>query len=237
MSDSGLVPKDAGVETIGRLLGRIVHDFNNPLAAIIGFSDLLRSPNLSDEKRQRFVQRIHEQALRLGQLVETMSHYANMPSPEVAAIDMRRSVTDFLGLRQAGLDLLRVQLEVDIADVVPQAMGECGLINRVLSAMLNNLEQILKEHPDAPRKGRLALWADDEHVILDLIDSGPGVPEELKEEIFEPFFSTRRAGGLGLGLTVARSLSRRLGGDLLLVPSPSPEYAGACFRLMLKRAA
>lgn len=236
MTDPGLVPKDAGMETLARLMGRIVHDFNNPLAAIIGFSDLLRSPNLTEEKRQRFILRIHEQAIRLGQLVETMAHYANMPSPDVAAIDLQRTLTDFMALRQAGIEAMKIQYEVQIEPGLPRAMGECGLVSRILHAVQNNLEQILKENPDAPKRGCMRARTSEAEVWVDFLDSGPGVPLEMRDQIFEPFVSTRRAGGLGLGLTVARALARRMGGDLQVLDPYDPVYPGACFRLILKKA-
>lgn len=236
MTEPGLVPREASMETLTRLMGRIVHDFNNPLAAIIGFSDLLRSPNLSEEKRQRFIQRIHEQALRLGQLVETMAHYANMPSPDLAAIDLQRTITDFVAIRQSGLDAMKIAFEVQIEPGLPRTMGECGLVSRILHAMQNNLEQIFKENPDMPRRGCLHAFTLDGEVLVELMDSGPGVALEMREQIFEPFVSTRRAGGLGLGLTVGRALARRMGGDLLAVEPSHPDYPGACFRFTLRKA-
>jgi signal transduction histidine kinase len=71
---------------------------------------------------------------------------------------------------------------------------------------------------------------------VDVLDSGPGVPPEDREEIFAPFFSTRRSGGLGLGLTVSRGLMERMGGSLKLVTDESHELPGALFRLSLPEA-
>lgn len=70
------------------------------------------------------------------------------------------------------------------------------------------------------------------HVVIRVQDSGPGVPPELQEKIFLPFFTTKRDRGTGLGLAMARAAMREMGGDLRLVPTPS----GACFELLLEHA-
>ena len=92
MGDKGKLLKDTStVAVLSNLLGRIVHDFNNPLAAIIGFADLLRNPDLPLEKRTRYVERVFEQASKMAQLVETMSHFSSSPSPTIGPVVLGRT--------------------------------------------------------------------------------------------------------------------------------------------------
>jgi signal transduction histidine kinase len=83
-----------------------------------------------------------------------------------------------------------------------------------------------------PAGGTLTLKAGaaERRVLLDVLDSGPGVPSALRSRIFEPFFTTDTATGSGLGLPIARTLVRRHGGDLVYRTRARP---GACFRVLL----
>jgi signal transduction histidine kinase len=82
--------------------------------------------------------------------------------------------------------------------------------------------------------GTLTLQGGKSHgrIVLDVIDTGPGVAPEVRPRIFEPYFTTDAASGAGLGLAIARSLVRGRGGDLLLRPSAK----GAAFRVVMRRA-
>jgi signal transduction histidine kinase len=223
-------------EILARLMGRIVHDFNNPLAAILGFADLLRNPALAPDKKERYIGRIHEQAVRLSQLVETMSFFSQNPEPALEPMDLGRIVADVLALRKGGLELAGLEVDVRLPQERVMVAADRNGIVRIFHAMLTNIEQAFKENPACRKACRIAVGADGQTPFIELQDAGPGVPDELRERIFEPFFSTRKSGGLGLGLTVARNLARRMDGDLLLMPGRSPDLGGAVFRLVLKPA-
>lgn len=226
-----LVPENqASLELLSRLLARIVHDFNNPLAAIIGFSELLKNPACAPEKRTRYIERIYEQATRLSQVVEMMAEFSAIRSAEPTQIALDKVVRDMLSLRQGVLSSLAIQIDVILPDQPVRVVAEQDGLVKAISILLNNLEQVFKEHPGVPRKGMIRCGVDGNVGFVDVLDAGPGVPTENAERIFEPFFSTRRSGGLGLGLTVARSLLRRVGGDVVLAEPQCP-LGGARFRL------
>ncbi len=223
--------------SFSRLLGRIVHDFNNPLAAIIGFADLLKNPNIPPEKRERYVSRIYEQAVKLSQLVENMAFFSAIPSPALARTSLVRTAADVVALRSGGFQGLGIELcnrggGSDIA-----VMADRSALVRILHSLLNNAEQVYKENPTLERKVvELRCRAEGNMGQLDIADSGTGVPAELKDRIFEPFFSTRRSGGLGLGLTVSRGLARQMQGDVEVLETPDPVLGGAVFRITLPLA-
>jgi two-component system NtrC family sensor kinase len=218
---------------LSRLLARIVHDFNNPLAAILGFSDLLKNPELSEEKRLRYIQRVHEQASRLSQLVEMMSDFSTLPACQPGPMKLDRVVRDALSLRQGGFRALLLSVETELPDQPIAVVGDRNACLKIISCLLNNLEQVYKEHPDLERRAAVRCGVLDNIGFLDVADAGPGVDVSIREEIFDAFFSTRRSGGLGLGLTVSRTLAREMGGDLVLMAPESCALGGACFRLTL----
>jgi len=215
---------------LSKLLGRIVHDFNNPLAAIIGFSDLMRNPRLAPEKRERYVKRIYEQAVKLSQLVETMSYFSAVPDAHVAPFNLARAVADVVSLRQGGIEGSGLDFSFESPDEL-QVEGDRTAMSRILHALLNNAEQVFRENPLLERR-EIAVRCGTEggKGYLELEDSGPGVPGESREVIFEPFFSLRRSGGLGLGLTISRTLAEKMGARLDLMEEEGL-LGGARFRL------
>ena len=232
MPDDSRLTTDGSDLLVARLIGRIVHDFNNPLAAIVGFADLLRNPMLSAEKQERYVKRIYEQSVRLSQLVETMSFYSSLPEPVLVPIDLGRTVRDLCSLREAGIEAIGWELE----NCDPNGLlvvGDKSIVVRILQSLLNNSEQAYKESGQDDRRTLIRCGREANLGFLEVLDSGPGIPQGDEEKIFDPFYTTRRSGGLGLGLTVARSLAVRLEGSLRLVRSENQEYSGAHFRLSL----
>lgn len=224
-------------EAFSRLLGRIVHDFNNPLAAIIGFADLLKNPNLVPEKRERYVARIYEQAVKLSQLVENMAFFSAIPVPSLVPTSLSRTVSDVCTLRTGGFLGLGIELRACIPAGDVTVLADRPAIVRILHSLLNNAEQVYKENPSLANKVvEVRCATGPQGGLVDVVDGGTGVPEEHRERIFEPFFSTRRSGGLGLGLSVSRGLARQMHGDLVVLPDNDPGPGGAAFRLSLPPA-
>ena len=216
---------------VSRLVGRIVHDFNNPLAAIIGFADLLQNPNIKPEKQTRYVKRIHEQAVKLGDMVDNMATFTAIPAPEISAQDLRRVASDVHALRCGAMDRSGTTLTLRCPEEPVNAMADRAIVSRILNSLLNNVEQTFKESPDGERRALLECGQSDKGPYIAVGDSGPGIDADISQQVFEPFFSTRKSGGLGLGLTVSNGLARKLGGDLLLDASTDDQYPGA--RLVL----
>ncbi len=238
MGDKGKLLKDTStVAVLSNLLGRIVHDFNNPLAAIIGFADLLRNPDLPLEKRTRYVERVFEQASKMAQLVETMSHFSSSPSPTIGPVVLGRTVREACALRESGFAAGHINLHTEVAIDDRTVAAERGTIGKILHALLNNAEQVFRENPLVTDR---TVWVrcveSEDGAFVDVCDNGPGVPEDITEEIFEPFFSTRRSGGLGLGLTIARTMAEQMGGTLKLIREHDNPGSGATFRLALPLA-
>jgi len=224
-------------ELVSRLLGRIVHDFNNPLAAIIGFADLLRNPGITPEKRERYVARIYEQSARLSQLVENMSFFSTAPEPQLSTFNLARVVADVFTLRQGSFQANSIDLAYGMPSEEVLVSGDRTAVSRVVHTLLNNCEQVFKEHPGTRRRATAVACREEEGFgVVDVVDSGPGVPQDIAARIFDPFFSTRRSGGLGLGLSIARGLVNKMGGTLELTPDPEAPLEGALFRLRLPLA-
>ncbi len=235
MGVEGKLLKDGKtVSVLSNLLGRIVHDFNNPLAAIIGFADLLRNPNLTLEKQSRYVERIYEQASKMAQLVETMSSFSGGMTLAIGPVVLGSAMREACALLEPGLAGTRIELRVEDESGGQIVVAERRAIGRILHALLTNAEQVFRENPLlAERRIWVKCVTCEGGAYVDVADSGKGVAPDLAESIFEPFFSTRRSGGLGLGLAIGRTLAVQMGGSLELLKEHDNPGGGACFRLFL----
>ena len=180
MSERGRLQLDGdSTQLVTRLLERIVHDFNNPLAAIMGFSELLLNPALPPDKKTRYALRIHEQATRLSQLVEMMSSFSSIPEPTLAKLDLSRTAQEMLSLREGSFAGLHLNFESIFPAESVIVLGDRNGATRVMTALLNNLEQVFKENPRVERKALVKCGVEAGYGYLDFVDSGPGVLPEV----------------------------------------------------------
>ncbi len=236
------------MEAVGQLTGGVAHDFNNLLTVIRSSTDLLQRPNLSEERRARYIGAIADtvdRAAKLtGQLLAFARRQALQPmvfdaAASVAAIgDMVRTLT---GAR------IRVEIAVDRAagaasdfhvDADPSQF-DTALVNLAVNAR----DAMAGEGRLAIRVGRAdaippvrahpALAGD--FVTVEIADTGTGIAPHDLDRIFEPFFTTKGVGqGTGLGLSQVFGFAKQSGGEVVAGSEPG---AGATFRLYLPHAA
>ncbi len=210
--------------TVGRLAAGVAHEVGNPLSGILGYLSLARSRE-RDPQNQEFLNLIEKEVLRIDGIVRGLLELGRpsrgVPQPVVLA-----------SVAQACLSLLRKAPElegVEIASRIPDSAvvrGEAGGISQILINLLLNAGQAMGG------KGRIALQTSEVGAQLELHveDEGPGIPAENLPRLFEPFFTTRSAGGTGLGLAVSLHLALGMGGTLTAANRPA---GGARFTLTL----
>jgi|GEM_PF-3001222 len=218
------------MRVVGELTSGVAHDFNNLLAAILGRVEVvLTRPNLPDEARQDLD--VVEHIALDG--AETVRRLQDLGRPR-----SRRALVP-VDLAQIGRDSLEITrsrwreeprsrgIRIEVHD----ELGEIPLIDGHAAELREMLTNLILNAVDAmPRGGRLTLRtsADDEHVTIDVEDTGCGITEEVRARIFEPFFSTKGSDGTGLGLAVVYSIVQRHDGRIHLQSTPG---VGTCFRV------
>jgi signal transduction histidine kinase len=231
---STLIQESDSLKLVEKLIRRIVHDLSNPLSAVVGFAELLSYPTVSEEKRQRYVHLILEQATRARQIIDTMSQFGDLPDPQLEEVELNLAVRTAVSLRQTTQRAAGIEVTLDLAEDIGIVRADRQYIGRILMNLLLNAEQAFKEQAATDKRLLVQTRAADGTASILVADSGAGVPEDIRDHIFEPFFSGRKSGGLGLGLHVSKSVSQRMGCDLVLQETPADtQWPGARFLFTL----
>lgn len=208
------------LESVGTLAGGIAHDFNNYLTVISGTLESLKEEaGLDAEHRERVdvAAKTVEQATSLtGQLLT----FSTGGEPMRKATDLAPLLTESGAIALSGSP---IHLSVHVAPAAPHADVDPGQIGRVLHNLLLNAREAMPNGGAVyiELKATTSPLADDQRPWLELVvtDNGPGMPEEVKERAFEPFFKGR-SGGQGLGLSVVYNIVKRHHGLLTLQSQP-----------------
>ncbi len=211
---------------IGRLTASLAHEVNNPIQAVRNSLYLAAHPDVDEERRQKYLQSARQEIKRLSVLVHQMLNFYRPGNVERQFVRFKLLINRVVDLLQPQLTDQQIEVEVDIPDDLPPVVGvEDQLQQVVLNLVLNAMEAMLMG-------GRLYLlaWAEEDHVILAVEDTGPGVPQHLRERIFEPLISTKEEG-TGLGLAVSYNILVAHTGELRL--AAPRRGSGAAFQMVL----
>ena len=231
------------MESVGQLTGGIAHDFNNMLTVITGTIEILADGVKHDPALASIAKMINDAADRASQLTANLLAFARKQPLRPLETDVNALIEEVVKLL---LPTLGRQIEIATA-LSDQAW--LALVDRSqLSSALVNLA--INARDAMPDGGRLLFrtgnFERDEHdpevaglgagdyVVIEVIDSGTGIPAAIRDRIFEPFFSTKQFGtGTGLGLSMVFGFAKQSGGG---IDVDGEEGKGACFRIYLPKA-
>ncbi|MBI4539538.1 MAG: response regulator [Gemmatimonadetes bacterium] len=221
---------------IGELIAGIAHDLNNPLTAVQGFSQLAAQDESADPRIREMLHAIHELASRAGRLARNLVDFARRQEAERIPMAPATLVDDAIRLLRYQFVVEEIDVETEVEPNLPQVRVEPSKIQQVLVNLGTNAVQAMRE---LPGRGCLRFKAEavrapdgaPVQVRFAVADRGPGVPDSLKERIFDAFFTTKPAGeGTGLGLSIATGIVREHGGRLGVEDN---EWEGATFSFTL----
>ena len=209
----------------GRLTASIAHEVNNPLQSVQNCLHLAGREDLPAEKRQEYFELARNELERLMKTMQRMLDFYRPGAAKVTQVDVLELLQHVLSLTSQQLGQRHIEVETDLPESLPEIFAVSSQIQQIFfNLILNALDAM-------PGGGKLEIRARERErgVEMTFQDSGPGIPENKRNDIFEPFFSTKE-GGTGLGLTVSYNIVTAHGGTLDLVNGNKP---GACFRLFL----
>lgn len=198
--------------SIGILAAGIAHEINNPLAIILGFTDLLLEKADPDSSEYEDLKIIEFNANHAKKVVEDMLGFARVTEGLEDHVDVPASIKTVVGICKNTLMTKKIELKLDVPEQLPLVRGDTREFQQVIFNLINNAIAAM-----APEKGTLTITAKEEgdQVKVNVTDTGIGIPDKIKPQIFDPFFTTKKAGeGTGLGLSLCYGIVKKYGGTI-----------------------
>ena len=219
------VVRQERLAAIGVLVSGVAHELNNPLQAILGFSELLQMQKDMPAQARGDLLLIQKESSRASAIIRNLSRFGrqmSQPSP----VRYRDVVASVLELRQRKMEELNIQVEIDERSRA-SVMAIFTELQQVLLNFAINAEQAIVQSEATRREVCIRTGDRDGWAWIELEDSGPGVPPEHEAKLFQPFYTTKPVGeGTGLGLSVSYDIVRSHGGRIGYRRSPA---GGAIF--------
>ncbi|MBM3726956.1 MAG: hypothetical protein FJW40_16230 [Acidobacteria bacterium] len=235
LRQTGDGPRQAAVASrlaaIQQLTGRVAHEIKNPLNSIALRLELLRSamsPQASESLPELDV--ISQEVARLDRVVRTFLDFTRPVELRAEPVDLRTLLQSLLDLAQPELDAYGIGLAASLPEgPAPYTTGDEDLLRQALLNILRNAIDVM------PQGGRLRvdLRVEGPHAVVDIADSGPGIPESNRDKVFQLYFTTKQKGS-GIGLAMSFRAAQLHGGTLEIEgPGAGDSGRGACFRMRL----
>lgn len=215
---------------VGQLAAGLAHEVGNPLTVLSGYVDMMAAGNLQETQQEKALESMSRELSRMDRTIRDLLDFSRHESGE----EERASIADALGHVQRLLSSQSRWRKICVEVQLPPNLPAIRIPQDTLVQVFLNLA--LNACAAMEGKGTLAFGCDEikQGMRLWIDDSGPGVPPARRQEIFEPFYTTRSAGeGTGLGLSVCENLVTRHGGQIVIDDSP---LGGARFLVILLKA-
>jgi PAS domain S-box-containing protein len=217
------------LSTVGQMAAGICHEINNPLTAVIGYSDLLVTQDLPEDIKQD-LERIRYGGRRVANVVKQLLAFARNTKPVREMVDINGILLSTLRLREYQLEIANIKVLTNLAPDLPHIVADAGQLQQVFINIILNAETEMKL---SHGRGTLMIETEcvDGTIRISFKDNGRGIPKENINRIFDPFFTTRRVGeGTGLGLSVCHGIIAEHNGKIY---AQSRKGKGATFILEL----
>jgi two-component system, LuxR family, sensor kinase FixL len=211
--------------TMGQMASTLAHELNQPLAAVTNYVNasrrLLQAGRPEDrDKIAQHMGKASEQIERAGQIIRRLRSFISDGGPQRKPEDLNQTVEEASALALVGAKQRDIKFGLQLADKLPPALIDRVQIQQVVLNLVRNAIEALETAPR--RELSIGTAAGPQGWLLVRIrDTGPGLPSEVREKLFEPFLTTK-SNGMGLGLSICRSIIDGHGGELTLEPDLNP---------------
>ena len=224
------------VGTMGELAAGLAHELNQPLMAVHMYAHTAVSLRKRsdggaelEQKVDEALEKVAEQSLRAGEIVQRMRAFIGKRQPQLAECRVNDLVSDVLGLLKSPLTTGSIEVRLELTDPLPMVRADAIQIQQVLVNLIQNAIDAMSTGDGRPRNLHLRTGQEDGAVIVSVADNGPGLSEDAREKVFDPFHSTKPSG-MGLGLPICRTLVEAHGGTIV---ARSCDGGGAVFEFRL----
>jgi two-component system NtrC family sensor kinase len=224
------------MSAIGQLIAGVAHDLNNPLASVVGFSDLLGEAADVPPRLAEPLAVIRQEAERASAIVRNLLSFARRQEGERQLQSIRPILESTHQLLKNQLLAARIELTLTFEPGLPEVEVHANQIKQVFVNIINNAAQAISSTRAREGGGRIeiATKCEPDGLSVNISDNGPGIPEVVAQRIFEPFFSTKSEGeGTGLGLSISLGIVKEHGGNISVDPGGAGSGRGATFTVEL----
>jgi PAS domain S-box-containing protein len=213
---------------VGQLISGVAHELNNPLTAILGYSQLLKSEEVMSPRGCDYLEKVYKQAQRTHHIVQNLLSFARQHKPERAPVQLNQILEETLVLREYDMKLNSIHIHREFDPRLPLTAGDFHQLQQVFLNVLNNAVDAVGENG-----GKGEIWirtaVAGNRLCVEFTDSGPGVKNPHR--VFDPFYTTKPVGkGTGLGLSICYGIVKEHGGEIQVRNSPP---RGATFSIVL----
>jgi PAS domain S-box-containing protein len=221
------------IASVGRMAAGVAHEINNPLSGIMIYAELLKENlGVDTEKNQQHIkdlQEIIDQTLRCKKIVSELLEFSRQSVGNVSSFSVGEMIDKCLNLLINQAIFQNIEVKKDIETDMPEMVGDMVQLQQVITNLIINAADAMDG------KGQLGIKAGfdkkREYFIIKISDTGPGIPENLRDKIFDIFFTTKPVGkGTGLGLSITKNIIQLHGGDVWV---DSSEGIGSTFVIEL----
>jgi signal transduction histidine kinase len=215
---------------IGQLIAGVTHELNNPLTAILGFSELaLMNDDLPNVTRDQ-LEKINKSAILCKNIVQKLLTFSRKNESKREPVDINSVIESSFDLIKLEIKRTGTRVITGLADNLPLVIADFSELQQVFLNLINNALQAMEENEE---KGVIEVTSefDERYVSIQFQDNGPGIPKDHLQKIFEPLYTTKKEGeGTGLGLSICYEIVEEFGGSIYV---GSREGTGACFVVKL----
>jgi PAS domain S-box-containing protein len=217
--------------SLGRVAAGMAHEIRNPLSGINIYLNTLKKlyhKKGSEDKVKQILGQIESASRKIESVIRRVMDFAKPGEPKLALIDLNRPVSEAINLSAVTMRKSGIVLEKDLAENLPPFQADPNLIEEMVLNLLNNAAEAMKTMT-AGKKIIVSSSATGTDIILTVSDSGPGIDPDIRDKIFDPYFTTK-SDGTGIGLSISHRIVTDHGGLLTVTNS---ELGGAEFRVKI----
>jgi signal transduction histidine kinase/CheY-like chemotaxis protein len=216
--------------SIGEVAAGITHEINNPLTSVIAFAQMLSQKEFPEDTKEA-IDVINDGAERIANIVDKLLTFARRHKKGREYIDINDIINSIVEMRSYEMRNNNIEIILDLLPDLPRTMANIGELQQVFLNIVINAEQAILLSKYKEGKICIETGVIGDNIRINIIDDGPGIPEEYIEKLFDPFFTTKdENGGTGLGLSISYGIIKEHGGKIY---AQSPEGQGATFVIEL----
>lgn len=213
--------QSAKLASLGELSSGIAHELNQPLQAIMGFSQELAEFEKLTPTGSEFVHDIIHASKKMAEIIKSLRSFAREADEEQTETSVEHAVREAAKLMGHSLTQKGVRLEIEVGSQIPLILANPIQLEQVFVNLMSNARDAIESAHPGTGQIRVSIRSEHAGVVVRVRDDGCGMNEEVRKRIFDPFFTTKEVGkGTGLGLSISYGILKKLGAKIEVQSDP-----------------